>query len=99
MAIINIIRNANGVSADPPSVTIAKNEAVYFANLDTHSAHQPTQAGQAKDYWFDYTIPAAVEGQDAATSPALNLPPTGAPVSFVIDAGSTAGGTIILQTA
>ena len=93
MALINIRRNAGQAVYDPPTVKLATNDFVVWANQDPEAAHQPTLQGKAADYWMSDSLPSFVQGQPAATSPAINLTGTaGSSITYVDgldpDAGS-----------
>jgi hypothetical protein len=98
MALISIRRDpATGqVVFDPPTLQLGVNDFAVWANYDPQAAHQPTKQGQAADYWLDNSLPPFVDGQPAATSPALNLTGTAAtPITYVDGLDSAvAPGTI-----
>ena len=97
MAIVNIRRSGSTIVYDPSSVKLGTNDFIVFANYDPDAPHQPTKLGEAKDYWFNDQLPKYVQGQPAATSPAINL--TGAAGSSItyedgLNPGSGITGTI-----
>ena len=96
MALINIKRNAGQVVYDPPTVKLATNDFVVWANQDPEAAHQPTLQGRAADFWMRNSLPKFVAGQPAATSPAINLTGTaGSSITYVDGLDPNAGsGTI-----
>lgn len=74
MALINIRRTAAGVVFDPPTADLdSTSDFAVWANLDPDAEHQPTALGQPPNWWMDNALPRFVEGQPAATSPAINL--------------------------
>ena len=99
MALISIRRDESGnVYYDPPAVTLGAGDFVVWANKDPQAAHQPTLEGKPADWWMTDPLPCFVDGQPAATSPAINLvgaKPTGATITYVdgLDP-SEASGTI-----
>jgi hypothetical protein len=96
MALINIRRSGGQVVYDPPTVKLATNDFVVWANQDPEAAHQPTLQGKPKDYWMNDQLPKFVSGQPAATSPAINLTGTaGTTITYVDGLDPNAGtGTI-----
>jgi plastocyanin len=97
MTMISINRNAEGkVVFDPPSVQVLAQDLVFWVNNDLLSAHQPTPKGQVPDRWLADPIPAAAEGQPAATSPAISLNVAILPITYVdgLDAADGAEGTL-----
>lgn len=99
MAEVQIKRTSNVVSVDPQILNVSSNDFVIFTNLDPQSEHRPTQAGQAADWWLNFPIAAFVEGQDPDSSAAITLPASGAAavtIQYVIDAGSSIGGSIVI---
>jgi hypothetical protein len=97
MATINIKRDENGnLAFDPPTVKFGAGDFAVWANLDPQADHQPTLQGKPANYWMDYPLPKFVEGQPAATSPAINLTGTAStPITYVDGLNPTAAtGTI-----
>ncbi len=78
MALINIRRlSPTLVVFDPdPAELDATTDFAVWANLDPDAEHQPSMPGKAKDWWMDDPLPRFVTGQDAATSPAINMSAT-----------------------
>jgi hypothetical protein len=84
MPLITISRDSSGkLVFDPPVVTLdPAADFVSWANLDPDGEHQPTRQGKPKDYWLDDPLPRFVEGQPAATSPAVALTPLSPDVTW-----------------
>jgi len=85
MALINIKRTETGVIFDPsPANLDATSDFAVWANLDPDEEHQPTLQGKDVNWWMDDPLPRFVDGQPAATSPAINLTtkknPDGTPI-------------------
>jgi plastocyanin len=97
MATITIKRDESGaVVFDPSTIKLGGGDYAIWVNEDPRAAHQPTLQGQAKDYWMNYELPSFVEGEAAASSPAINLTgAAGSSITYVdgLDA-SVAPGTI-----
>jgi plastocyanin len=92
VALINIRRNAGQVVYDPPTVKLAANDFVVWANQDPEAAHQPTLQGKPADYWMTDSLPKFVAGQPAATSPAISLTGTaGTEITYVDGLDPNAG--------
>lgn len=92
MATVNIRREGTSIVWDPSPITLGANDFIVFANLDPEAPHHPAPVGQAANYWFDDDLPPFVEGQPAATSPAINL--AGAAGTWIdYDDGLAPGGT------
>lgn len=88
MATINIRRDDNGmIYYDPPALTLGAGDFVVWSNRDPQAAHQPTLQGKPADWWMTDQLPSYVDGQPAATSPAINLVgpngPTGNTITYV----------------
>ena len=94
MATITIRREGGTVVFDPPTLKLGAGDYAIWVNEDPQAAHQPTKQGEAKDYWMSYELPPYVEGEPAASSPAINLAGPAA-ITYVdgLDA-SVAPGTI-----
>jgi hypothetical protein len=74
MATISIRRDDNGmIYYDPPALTLGAGDFVVWSNKDPQAAHQPTLQGKPADWWMTDQLPCFVDGQPAATSPAINL--------------------------
>ncbi len=73
MATVSIRREGGKVVYDPSPIRLGTNDFVIWANYDPLQPHQPTLKGQPRTYWMDNSLPKFVEGQPAATSPAINL--------------------------
>ena len=94
MALINIIRDGDVVRFDPsPADLDSTSDFAVWANLDPMSPHQPTKPGKGADYWMDDPLPAAAEGQPAATSPPVSLTGTGT-IQYVDGVDATIVGYI-----
>src|SRR5687767_13674061 len=87
MALISIRRDAvtGQVVFDPSSVTLGTvGDFAVWANYDPQASHQPTLQGKPADWWMNDSLPPFVEGQPAATSPAINLSGTaGTSITYV----------------
>lgn len=75
MALIKIIRvSPTSVVFQPdPAELDSGSDFAVWANLDPDAEHQPTALGQPPNWWMDNALPRFVDGQPAATSPAINL--------------------------
>jgi hypothetical protein len=95
MALIYIKRNDAGVVYFEPSPADLDSQSDFavWANLDKNAPHQPTLKGQAVDWWMSDPLPPFVDGQPAATSPAVNLTGT-APLTYVDGLDTSVEGTI-----
>ena len=98
MATISIKRVGGQVVFDPSSLTLDRNtDFVIFVNDDPDAEHQPTQQGQAANYWMDNPLTRAVAGQPSGTSPAINFSglPAGLTITYVDGLAPDAGsGTL-----
>jgi hypothetical protein len=74
MATISITRVGGQVVYDPSPLKLdIASDFVVWSNEDPDADHQPTLQGQVATYWMPYSLPRFVEGQPAATSPAVNF--------------------------
>ena len=96
MALINIRRSGGKVVYDPPTVKLGANDFVVWANQDPEAAHQPTLQGKPANWWMADQLPKFVDGQPAASSPAINLAgAAGSSITYVDGLDPNAGsGTI-----
>lgn len=96
MAIVNIRRSGSSIVYDPSPIKLNTSDFIVFANYDPEAPHQPTKLGQPANYWFDNKLPPYVDGQPAATSPAINLSSAGGPITYEdgLNPGSGITGTI-----
>ena len=98
MALISIRRDSSTgqVVFDPSPIQLGKGDFAVWANYDPDASHQPTKQGQAADYWMNDSLPPFVEGQPAATSPAISFAGTpGTSITYVDGLDSAvAPGTI-----
>jgi hypothetical protein len=95
MATVSIRRQGTSIAYDPPSIKLGANDFIVFANYDPEQPHQPAPLGQAASYWFDNSLPPFVDGQPAATSPAINLAgPNSITYEDGLNPGSGITGTI-----
>ena len=98
MALITIRRDASTgqVVFDPSTIQLGKGDFAVWANYDPEASHQPTKEGQPADYWMNDSLPPYVDGQPAATSPAIGFAgAAGTSITYVdgLD-GSVAPGTL-----
>lgn len=96
MATVTIKRDAGGtVFFDPPTIKLGGGDFVVWVNEDKEASHQPTLQGQPADYWMDFPLPSYVDGQPAASSPAISFANAAGspPVKYVdgLDASVAAG--------
>jgi hypothetical protein len=69
-----MIRRVEGVIVfDPSPVELGSNDFVMWANLDPEAPHQPTPDKRQPALWMDFPLPPFVDGEPAATSPALSI--------------------------
>ena len=97
MALILIKRSAAGVVYFEPSPADldSKSDFAVWSNLDPEAEHQPTMKGKPENYWMDYALPKFVTGENAATSPAINLNgPAASSLTYVDGLDTSVEGTI-----
>jgi plastocyanin len=96
MAIVNIRRSGSSIVYDPSSIKLNASDFIVFANYDPDASHQPTKLGEPANYWYDNKLPPYVDGQPAATSPAINLSSAGGTITYEdgLHPGSGITGTI-----
>jgi plastocyanin len=73
MATVQIKRVGDTVVFDPSTVELGSNDFVMWANLDPEASHQPTPDKTQPSLWMDFPLPPFVDGEPAATSPALSI--------------------------
>jgi plastocyanin len=62
----------DGGTFEPSELTLAAGDFVVFVNRDS-APHQPAPVEQAADTWMADPLPPFLDGQPAATSPALTF--------------------------